>query len=232
MKQNIDVVLENHSLKSMFKSMGLDLAVVFDEIPDDLERENVMLQYLLSWVNVYQECKNRKEMEVKGFIFPPISSGLDFENDWYRFECWIENKKLTFTIRERLLDFNYITKNVEELSYDDLIHELNLLYELLKFSNIVVDNTNDVPPQLVYQYILSSFDDEFDVIVDGYWHLDGCSGFCPGCFQRPWCELGICSCWREDEEQGDMVIEKLARKFVSPSPISLELLQKSQAQKE
>jgi len=56
------------------------------------------------------------------------------------------------------------------------------------------------------------------------WHLDGCTGYCPECFQRPWCEQGCDSCWKEDKEAGCSVFPDSVKRYVSVSPMSLAIL--------
>lgn len=62
--------------------------------------------------------------------------------------------------------------------------------------------------------------------------MDGCSGYCPDCYQRPWCETGRSSCWTEDEKIGEMYLPDSVRKYVSASPVSLEILSKYQAEED
>lgn len=50
--------------------------------------------------------------------------------------------------------------------------------------------------------------------------------------QRHWCEFGGNSCWPEDEEAGRMVFPDQARRYVSPSPVSLEVLRRNQEKEE
>jgi len=86
--------------------------------------------------------------------------------------------------------------------------------------------------ELRYMHLLETLDEEFEIIVDGSWHLDGCTGYCPDCFQRPWCESGCQSCWPEDEEAGKMFLIDPVKRYLSPSRISLEILQKLQAEED
>jgi hypothetical protein len=55
-------------------------------------------------------------------------------------------------------------------------------------------------------------------------YFDHCSGYCPGCEIRPWCDSGQSSCWPEDEKAGKMVFSKKLNSSVSASPQSLQLL--------
>ena len=62
---NIDVFLENQSLKNEFACRSLDLSDVFYPTPDDLHRENRVLHELLHWVLKYLECRDRQQMEAE-----------------------------------------------------------------------------------------------------------------------------------------------------------------------
>ena len=115
---------------------------------------------------------------------------------------------------------------------DELSSELQRLIGLLRKNRFSVEFFNEIPPRLVYEYLIDAMNDEYDIIEEGFWHLDGCSGYCPGCFQRPWCEWGCNSCWTEDENAGEMYIIESVRRFVSPSAISLEVLKKLQAEED
>jgi len=77
---------------------------------------------------------------------------------------------------------------------------------------------------LVGNNLLGVLDEEFDLLDTGWWHVDGCSGYCPDCFQRPWCEFGIQSRWQEDEKLGKMFLTESVRRYVPASPQSLAIL--------
>ncbi|NIR52756.1 hypothetical protein GWO43_29470 [candidate division KSB1 bacterium] len=228
---NIDEFLENQSLKDEFKMRNLDLSQVFCETPDNLQRENNVLRNLLDWVQKYSECRDRKEMEAAGYDFPPIDPGISPDNDWHRFELWMQGKPLRKRLKDRLPP-GFIPTPPDELTDDELLLELEKLIEMLAEIHVAVDLVNDVPPRLLYEYLLESLEDEFDVIAEGFWHLDGCSGYCPGCFQRPWCEVGNASCWPEDEEAEKMFLIDSVKKYVSPSPVSLQILKKLQEEED
>ncbi len=226
MKQdNIDLLLENQSLKSEFNARGLDLSQIFCEIPDDLARENRVLISLLDWVTMYDQYRDRKKMEAHGYLFPPISPGIDPENDWIRFKWWLKGKSLRKKL-VNLLPTYFIPKNPENLSYHEALTALEGMSELLVEIQFSIDFIQDVPPQLKYQHLIEILEDQFDIIEEGYWHLDGCTGYCPGCFQRPWCEAGNRSCWSEDEEAGRMCLIDPIKKFVNASSQSLQILKK------
>ncbi|MCB0185546.1 MAG: hypothetical protein KDE31_14860, partial [Caldilineaceae bacterium] len=90
----------------------------------------------------------------------------------------------------------------------------------------------ELPLRLLYEHLLEILEEDFDILFSGMWHIDGCSGYCPGCFQRPWCDFGQSSCWREDEEAGQLALIDVVQRYVSASPVSLPLLQQRQAEAE
>lgn len=229
--ENIDLVLENNTLKNEFVIRNLDLSQVFVSSPDNLELENRHLNKLLDWVNKYTICLSRKEMEDDGYLYPPIEPGFSPDNDWFLFERWING----LPVRLRALDqisTKYVPKDPNELSDSEIISELERLDKFLYDIRICVDLREGIPPKLIYENLIEMLNEEFDLMIEGFYHIDGCSGFCPDCFQRPWCEAGSQSCWPEDEKIGEMYLPDCVRKYVSPSPVSLSILQKNQAEED
>lgn len=227
--QDIDVLLENQSLKFEFIIRNLDLTPVFCPAPDDLERENRVLHHLLEWVQKYSECRDRTQMEIEGYHFPPIDPDISPEDDWYRFEQWIQGHPIRQKLKEQLPS-DYTPKNPGPLTDEEIISELQELSLHLANIHVSVDLQEELPPRLVYEHLLEILDDEFDIIGAGFWHLDGCTGYCPGCFQRPWCETGSQTCWQEDEQAGKIVLIDSVKNYVSASSVSLSILQKFQAE--
>ena len=227
--KQVDVYLENQSLKTEFQIRRLDLEQIWQPTPDDLELENRRLLYLLDWVDKYQELRgNRKKMEAEGYLFPPISFCIDPDSDWLRFERWIAGKSIRGKLRNWLPP-NLVVERLDDLSDDEIGEELEKLIAALARLHFTVDFIDELPLRLVYEQVVEMLDDEFDMIADGWWHLDGCTGYCPGCVRRPWCEQGCGSCWNEDEEAGFMVVPENVRRFMSPSPVSLQILRICQA---
>ena len=225
--KNIDTYLENHSLKSEFKIRNLDLDQIWQPTPDDLELENQQLRHLLDWVEKYEESRDRKKMEQQGYLYPPLSFDIDPDSDWLRFERWMAGKSIRGKLRN-FLPKNVKVRNADDLTDDEVMVELEKLIEALAKLHFSVDLKDDLPPRLIYEDVMDMLEDEFDLVVGGWWHLDGCTGYCPDCLQRPWCEQGCSSCWNEDKEAGYMVFPDAAKKYVSPSPASLEILRACQ----
>ena len=228
---NIDALLENQSLKNEFAMRNLDLSQVFFPIPDNLERENRILRRLLDWVQRYSECGDRRKMEAEGYDYPPIEPALSPENDWYLFKRWMSGKPIRKKIREQLYP-RFVAKRPERMSDEEIAAEIRKLTERLADIRIIVEFKEDIPPRLVYMHLLEVLDEQWEMINEGFWHLDGCTGYCPGCFQRPWCEFGCQSCWTEDEEAGKMCLDDSLNEYVSPSPVSLLILRKCQAEED
>lgn len=227
----LELLLENQSLRFEFALRKLDLEAVFCPTPDDLTRENRVLRHLLDWVETYTECRDRTLMELNGYDFPPISLGISPEEDWYRFKEWIHGNPLRMKLKEQLL-VDYLPKDPKQLTDDDISAELEQLVGHLAKVNVQVDLQGELPPRLLYEHLLEILEEDFDILVSGMWHLDGCDGYCPGCFQRLWCDIGQNLCWQEDEEAGKMALIDLLQTHVSATPISLSLLRERQAEED
>lgn len=225
----IDIVLENQSLKNEFTIRNLDLSQVWDPTPDDLELENRQLLHLLDWVDKYKQCPDRKKLEAQGYLFPPISFDIDPDSDWYRFKRWIRGLPVRKILAEQLPSQFKINPS-EEIPEEEIEVALDELINQLERINYGISINDEVPPRLIYEDLLEILDEEHEIMGMPGWFLDGCDGHCPGCFQRPWCESGCNSCWQEDEEAGCMVFPDSVKRYVSPSPVSLQILQAYQAE--
>lgn len=229
--ENSAAFQENQSLRSRFSYLELNLNDVFFPIPHDMERENRVLRSLLDWVKKYMQCPDRKKMEAAGYRFPPVDPGISPNDDWHRFESWMQGKPTRFRLKDKLPeDLNPVPSS--ELADEELSAALGRLMAFLDQNQMVVGLTEELPPRLLYEYLLETLEKEFDIISDGFWHLDGCSGYCPDCIQRPWCEMGNSSCWEEDKAAGEMYLPESVQRFVSASPMSLKILRKLQAEED
>ena len=229
--ENIDLILENEALKNEFVIRNLDLEQIFSTSQGDLQLENEHLRELLDWVDKYKMCPAREKMEADGYLFPPIEPRISPDNDWYLFERWIKGLPIRLRAFDQL-DTPYTPKDPDELSDQEIMRELEFLEKALHEIRISVDLNKDVPPRMVYAYLMDTLNDEFGLMTEGSFHIDGCSGYCPECFQRPWCDTGNKSCWSEDEKIGEMFLIDSVRRYVSPSPVSLAVLRKCQAEED
>lgn len=236
--KSIDMQFHNQSLKSAFAMRGLDLLQVWQPAPDDLELENRQLERLLDWVEKYEACPDRAQMETDGYDFPPIHPGIDPDSDWMAFELWMQNKPVRAKMKEQLhppagvSPARLLEKDPKDMTDEEVEAELEKLYACMEGANFSVDLVEGLPARFVYTIVREILEEEFEFITGGCWHIDGCSGYCPGCMQRPWCEFGCSSCWNEDEEAGEMVYPVEVRQYVLPTPVSLEILRNNQTKED
>ena len=228
-KEDITPYQCNLALKREFKFLGLDLAEVMEFSPFDLDLENRRIGNLLDFVHRFRKFGSREAMEIieGNFVFPPIFPGIDPESDWYRFELWLQGRPIRMTLSAQLPG-TFVLKKPEELNNDDIGAALEQLENALREAGYGVNLNAGIPDRLVYEYLVESLGEIFE--LGPGWHIDGCSGYCPGCFQRPWCGTGQSSCWQEDEEAGKMSLIETLNPYVSASPQSLEILRRLQAE--
>lgn len=231
-KQDIIPYQMNVAFKRAFVQLQLDLEAVMEFTPFDLDLENRRLQNLLDFVRRYQRQGDRQTMElIEGdFLFPPIFPGISPENDWYRFEQWMQGKP----VRQKLsamLPPDGVFPKPEQMDDDELDAALNRLETALAQAGYSVGLHPDLPKRLAYTYLYKLLDEIFEMDEPGGmgWCIDGCGGYCPGCIQRPWCSTGESSCWPEDEAVGKMHFIHELNEYLSASPQSLQILQRLQA---
>ena len=93
----IDLLLENQSLKFEFTLRNLDLEPVFCPTPDDLARENRALRDLLDRVEKYTTSRDRNRLEAEGYHFPPIDPGISPEDaEYHIFRADVMRKSAPF----------------------------------------------------------------------------------------------------------------------------------------
>jgi hypothetical protein len=219
---NIDPMVAYENLITAFFLLGLDPEELIQFNPQKIEYKNRMLADLLRFTKKYLNHKNRQVMELTGDPFPPIFPFFSPESDWFRFERWIRGESVRVTIRELLPDSLQI-KPSEQLSDEELTDAINELTTAMASKGFYI-NLKDIPDRLYYEYILDCIEEEHDHCPDDGWHFDGCSGYCPGCVQRPWCDTGLERVWPEDEDAGMMALPEELKDYVSASPVSLEVL--------
>lgn len=226
---------QNLRFKQAFKDLGLNLAEVFTFTPMDLDLENRRLKNLLTFVKKYQQYGSQEVMELEegDYCFPPISPGISPESDWYRFELWLQGEPIRKTISEQLPK-TFKIKNPAEIPEAEIEAELEKLLDAVEQAGYGISLNEGIPARLVYKAVMEWIGEEFELSGPGGggWFFDGCSGYCPGCMQRPWCETGLNCCWSEDEEAGKMFLIDELKDYVSASPQSLAILQEIQAEKD
>lgn len=227
MKHFFDLQLHNQTLKTEFTLRGLDLSQVWQPTPDDLELENRQLEHLLDWVCKYQECPDREKLEAEGYLFPPIYPDIDPETDWLLFERWMQQKPVRAKMREHV-GGSFFLPDPQQMTDAEIEAALEGLCEQFEDSGFAIDLVDGLPTRLVYMIVREVLEEEFEFIAGGSWHINGCSGYCPGCVQRPWCEAGGNLCWQEDEAVGCMAVPEAVRRYVSPSPVSLAVLRRNE----
>ncbi len=236
-KADIAPYQHNLALKQEFKLLGLDLPEVMEFTPLDLDLENRRLENLLDFVQQYRQYGSREAMEAVAahYLFPPIFPGIDPDGDWYRFERWMRGEPVRQTLAEQLPE-TFTIKKPEEISNADIETDLGRLEEALEKAGYGIGLNDGIPPRLVYAFLYEHLGETFELFETdgggGFWTIDGCSGYCPDCFQRPWCDTGESSCWPEDEEAGKMFLTDVLKNYVSASPKSLDILQRLQAEKD
>lgn len=231
-KEDLTPYKQNLGLKQEFARLGLDIAEVMEFTPLDLDLENRRLQHLLDFVKQYRHCGGREAMEVIAgrFLFPPIFPGISPDSDWIRFENWMQGKPVRAMLSEQLPETLTLRKP-EEVPEQEIEAELKRLETALHQAGYGVSLREEIPARLVYAYLYESLGETVE-LDDGGWFFDGCSGYCPGCFQRPWCDTGESSCWPEDEEAGEMHLIPELKAYVSAGPQSLEILRELQAEED
>ena len=219
---------DNQALKARYRAKGLRWEEAIPATPFDLDLENWRLVSLLDFVEAYEACGHSQEvMEACGNPFPPIHPMISPQDDWYRFKLWLQGEALSKPLPEQI-GIQLSAKPADEMGDAEIEAELDRLLDAMEKSRICVALVDGLPDRLFYTYLLEMLQEEDQLMTGGGWVIDGCSGYCPGCVQRPWCNSGQELCWSEDEEaQGIHFVEAL-KGYVSPSPHSLELLRKSQ----
>ena len=76
------IMRRNRELKAEFERRGLELDGVWSPSPDDPELENRQLLALMDWVRAYQALADRREMEKRGYLYPPVDPDCDPDTDW------------------------------------------------------------------------------------------------------------------------------------------------------
>lgn len=181
------------TLKKWFEILGLDLAAVFTP-SGNADRDIADLKLLQNWVHKYMACQDQAEMERRGFVHPPICPTFDHVSDWLRFRLWIEGKPLTWTYAE----FGAV-RPLESLFEEEIAPAIAETTENLDSRHCAVMIHAKVPQRIVYRILADALSRPLPVVAHTVtiW-IDGCSGHCPSCLQRPWCEVGLDGGWPQD----------------------------------
>jgi hypothetical protein len=209
----VNTVAENDVLKQEFERRGLELSAVWEPTPGDPQLEGRQLRRLLRWVEAYERCPDRKRLTRRGFEFPPVIPDFDPDADWLRFERWMGQDAVEWSFTA---DFGAL-KPEEDLSDEELETELERIEELLAGRGVVIGLNDAVPDRIVYRYLKRELETStFEFLPKNtQCHLDACTGYCPGCVQRPWCDIGQEDTWPEDEEAGRMLVPAEVREYVA-----------------
>ncbi len=226
MMNDIELHLEMTRLKSEFIRRGLDPEAVWEPLGEDPEVHLRQLRKLLDWVEVYETHRDRETLEEMGYLYPPVHPCIDPESDWLRFERWMAGEPVTHTLRQHLPE-DAAFPPAEKLSDEDISAKIEILTEGLEKMSCQLVTNPDIPPRLTYAYLREYLDKPMELLGPGMWNLDGCTGYCPECFQRPWCETGGEIVWQEDEDAGEMFLTDEVREYVSPTRFSLAILRKN-----
>jgi|AntRauTorckE5430_2_1112549.scaffolds.fasta_scaffold10008_4 hypothetical protein len=221
--QEITPYQENQTLKKQFQELGLDLEQVMDFTPMDLDLENRRLQGLLDFVMKYRDSGESQEvMAALDKPFPPIFPMISPESDWYRFKLWLEREPLMMKLRDQA-GLPPLEKSIREMTEEEVVEAIQVRLEALEKAGIGVA-LQELPPPAFLMVLCEMLEDEKERMEGEGWWLDGCSGYCPGCLQRPWCNTGQSLGWTEDNEAGGMHLRAELRVFVSMNPQTQEVL--------
>jgi len=211
-KHQAGALRKNRALRKRFKELGLDVEQVWSPSPGDVELENCGLSTLLGWALAYRACPDRQKLEERGYMYPPIEPDFDPDNDWLIFESWMQGKPVSWRFEQEY----GAMPSAEGLSEEEVVDKIRELTDKLAERQVVVEYQDGIPARLAYSELCRYLrESEFEIMASGATcHLTGCTGYCPGCFQRPWCDMGMDLSWPEDEEQGTMALPEACRPFV------------------
>ncbi len=82
------------ALRRRFSELGLDPDGLLGEDPDPRRYER-RLRALLLWVDARRRLGSREAMLRHRWLFPPVHSRGDGDEDWARFETWFRGGQLS-----------------------------------------------------------------------------------------------------------------------------------------
>lgn len=214
---------KNQALKKQFSELGLDLDQVMYYTPMELDLENRRLQTLLDYVVLYQEYGESQEaMVALDKPYPPIHPMISPESDWYRFKLWLKGEPLKMKLRDQA-GLPPLEKPITAMAEEEVEKAIQVRFEALEKVQIKVC-LPELPPPVLLMALCEMLEEEWERMEGGGWMLDGCSGYCPGCLQRPWCNTGQSLGWTEDNEAGGMHLRAELQDFVAMNPQPKEVL--------
>lgn len=215
---------KNQALKQQFSKLGLELEQVMYYTPMELDLENRRLQSLLDYVIRYKECGESQEaMIALDDPFPPIHPMISPESDWYRFKLWLKGEPLVMKLRDQA-GIPPLEKPIIEMAEEEVEEAIQVRLEALEKVQIKV-GLQKLPSHIFLMVLCEMLEEEFERMEGGGWMLDACSGYCPGCLQRPWCNTGQGLGWKEDNDSGGMHLREELKDYVSMAPQPQEVLE-------
>lgn len=78
----------------------------------------------------------------------------------------------------------------QSLNDEELEAQYDRLEQLLNAHNIVIDLQPELPLRQAYKYLTEEvLLEKYEFVKGMTLHLDGCDGYCPGCFQVDYCAV-------------------------------------------
>jgi hypothetical protein len=78
------------------------------------------------------------------------------------------------------------------LTDEQVAQKIDDIYEILSANNIEFGFANEIPDRVLYKHLAEEVIPEDTISAPltqtGFWVLDGCTGNCPDCFQKEYCE--------------------------------------------
>ena len=140
----------------------------------------------------------RKDLEIRGMTTYGKSDDLDpatenvFLNSIERMEDAI---KTPFCKVRDLFPADMCFPPAGDLDDDQIKELMNRIESILADRQIYFALSEGVPYREIYRFFIEDvleYDVLFENPPEGYSTvLDGCDGYCPGCFQRPYCESAV-----------------------------------------
>jgi hypothetical protein len=84
----------------------------------------------------------------------------------------------------------------DEKTYSDeqVTQKLDEIFKILSAHHVEFGFANEIPDRVLYKHLVEKVIPEDTVSAPltqaGFWVLDGCTGNCPDCFQKEFCETG------------------------------------------